>query len=55
MYDFIYNYLHTIDDYNEKSNDQIFDLLIKNEVFCEILNNLNKKHFLEYLKQLDIK
>jgi len=55
MYDFIYNYLHTIDDYNEKTNEQIFDLVIKNEVFCEILKNLNKKHFLEYLKQLDIK
>lgn len=54
LYDSIDYHLSRIEDYKEKSNDEIFEILAKNEQLCEILNGLNKRDFFDYLKQLDM-
>jgi hypothetical protein len=54
LYDSIDYHLSSIEDYKEKSNDEIFEILAKNEKLCEILNSLHKRDFIDYLKQLDV-
>lgn len=53
LYNSIEYHLSSIEYYNEKSNDEIFEILAKNDKLCDILNSVNKRDFIEYLKQMD--